>query len=313
MKHLILIITLIFGISVFAQQSNFNTQRNWSKNKKELLFGFGGTQFLGDLGGRDQEGTDYSLVDMDFKSTSLNLFGGYRFRWSPFWSTRSQLSIGLVRGSDELTQDIVRNSRNLHFRSPIVDFQQRIEFILFANEKMGARYLLAGTNRTRMYEKNNQFYLFTGIGVTYFNPQARYNGSWVNLRPLSTEGQGLAGGPKKYLPVTATIPFGFGYRWAIEEQWRLGFEATYVKTFTDYMDDVSGTYYDPSLLGSPAAQYLSNPSNQNQSWFQPGEIRGHEEKDAYFYLNFVVYKNITYKSYAKRNKMKGFKGAKAKF
>lgn len=313
MRNIVTILAVLLTTTLLAQQSNFNTQRNWSKNKKEILFGIGATQFLGDLGGRDQIGTDYSLVDMDFPSTGINAFFGYRYRWSPYWSTRSQLTLGLVRGSDVQTQEIIRNSRNLHFRAPIIDFQQRIELILFAKEKNGARFLIGGTRKTRMHEKNNQFYLFTGIGATFFVPQARYMDSWVNLRPLSTEGQGLTGGPKKYLPITATIPFGFGYRWALDDMWRMGIEATYMKTFTDYMDDVSGVYYDPSLLGTPEAQFLSNPSNQNTSWFTPGQIRGDDELDAYFYLNIVFYKNITYRNYSKRNKMKGFKGSKAKF
>lgn len=312
MRSILFILTAFVASNAISQGSNFNTQRNWSKNKKEIFIGGGATQFLGDLGGRDQVGTDYSLVDMDFPSTGFNIVAGYRFRWHPYWATKSQISFGIVRGSDEHTQDIVRNSRNLSFRAPIVDFQQRIEFIIFAQEKVGSRYFLAGTQGTRMQEKSNQIYLFTGAGVTYFNPQGLYNGSWVNLRPLNTEGQGLPDGPEKYLPVTATIPLGIGFRWTLNSTWRMGVEATYMKTFTDYMDDVSGSYYvKPGA--SQEEIYLGNPAIANQSWFGHGMQRGDDNLDAYFYVNFVFSKNITYKNMYKKGKSYRFRGAKAKF
>lgn len=302
------------SLGALAQGSNFNTQRNWSKNKKEVFFGGGATQFLGDLGGRDQVGTDYSLVDLDIPSTGFNIMAGFRYRWHPYWATKSQISVGIVRGSDEHTQDLIRNSRNLSFRSPVFDFQQRVEFILFAQEKVGSRYFLAGTQGTRMQEKSNQIYVFAGAGITYFNPQGLYNGTWINLRPLRTEGQGLPGGPEQYLPVTATIPLGIGFRWTLNSTWRMGIEATYMKTFTDYMDDVSGDYYyNPTVQNSPEAIYLSNPALSNLTWFNHGEKRGDDNLDAYFYVNFVFSKNITYKNMYKKGKSYRYRGAKAKF
>ena len=65
------------------------------------------------------------------------------------------------------------------------------------------------------------------------------------------------------------------------------------------MDDVSTVYFDPGKLGSPSAQYLSNPANNNTNWFAPGQQRGDKNKDAYYYLNFTIAKNLTYKSYGR--------------
>jgi hypothetical protein len=275
------------------------------------MIGFGATQFLGDLGGRDMIGKDYSLADIDFPSTHMGGMIGYRFRFHPYWATSSTINIGMIRGNDAMTNEVIRNSRNLHFRSMVYEFQQRIECIILANEKFGARNNMSGHSK-RMKNKNDQVYLFTGIGVSYFNPKAQYNGSWVALRPLKTEGQGLDGGPSEYLPVTATIPFGIGMRTGIGRMWRIGIEATYVKTFTDYMDDVSGSYYDPNLLAAQVgadAAYLSNPAQQNTTWFAPGQQRGDEQKDAYFYLNLVLTRNLTYKDYARQRKMNKWKGS----
>lgn len=309
MKLLTSLVLLLTTGFAFGQHTNFNTQRNWSLNKKEVMFGGGATQFLGDLGGSDQVGKDYSLADLDLPSTSWNGMVGYRFRFHPYWATSSVINVGMVRGDDALTNEIIRESRNLHFKSLIVEYSQRIECIILANEKFGSRFKIPGMKGFKNH--NEQVYLFTGVGVSYFNPKAMYNGTWTALRPLRTEGQGLAEGPDEYLPVTATVPFGIGLRMGIGRMWRLGIEATYVKTFSDYIDDVSGTYYDPNELASqvsPTAAYLSNPAIQNASWFSAGQQRGDKQKDAYFYLNLVFARNITYKDYAKARRAPKWKG-----
>ncbi|MFT5780189.1 MAG: hypothetical protein ACI837_003150 [Crocinitomicaceae bacterium] len=309
MRYLTGILLLFAAGFTYGQHTNFNTQRNWSLNKKEIVFGGGATQFLGDLGGRSQIGQDFSLADMDMPSTSWNASVGYRYRFHPYWATSTMFNIGFLKGDDALTNELIRESRNLHFKSIVIELSQRIELILFANEKFGARYRIPGLKG--MKNHNEQFYLFSGIGVSYFNPKAMYNGSWTKLRPLHTEGQGLVGGPSEYLPITATIPFGVGFKMGINRMWRVALEATYVKTFSDYIDDVHGVYYDPDELASqisPASAYLSNPAQQNAGWFGPGQQRGDKNNDSYFYLNVLFSRNITYKDYAKDRRMNKWRG-----
>lgn len=310
-KYILSLSILLLCSIAYGQHTNFNSQTNWSLNKKEIMFGIGGTQFLGDLGGRDQIGKGYSLADLDWPSTGIGGMLGYRYRFHPYWATTTSFNIGLLRGDDALTKEIIRNSRNLHFRSIIIELAQRLEVIVLANEKVGNRYNLSRHSK-KMKNKNTQLYLFGGIGVSYFNPKARYNDDWVALRPLKTEGQGLPGGAKKNLPVTLTIPLGIGYRWGISKMWRMGIEATYTMTFSDYIDDVHDVYYDRNLLAAqvgPDAAYLSNPSVQNSTWFGAGQQRGDkDEDDAYFYLNLTFIRNVTYKDYAKQRKMNRWKG-----
>lgn len=311
MKYLYSLILVVTTSSLMAQHTNFNTQRNWSLNKKEILFGIGATNFLGDLGGRDMIGTDHHFIDMDWPSTGIGGMVGFRYRFHPYFATTTTLNIGMLRADDSHTNEVIRNSRNLHFRSIVVELSQRLDIILFAIEKYGSRYSLRG-HGSRMKDKNFQFYLFGGVGLAYFNPKAQYNGKWTALRPLHTEGQGLDGGPKQYLPVTLTIPYGAGIRFGISKMWRIGLEVSHVRTFTDYMDDVSGSYYDPAVLGAEygaEAAYLSNPSHSNGSWFAPGHVRGDKKhKDSYFYANIVVYKNITYKDYSKGSRKSKWRG-----
>ena len=297
MKHVIITLSILSSIFVFSQHTNFNTQKNWSLNKKEILFGIGATQFTGDVGGQDGIGKDFSLRDLDIRATRISGLIGFRYRFAPMWATTTVLNFGMLAGDDAYTNDLVRNSRNLHFRSWIVELNQRIEFIIFSNEGF-----VSSRNLSSARNKNERLYLFTGVGLNYFHSQANYNNEWIGLRALKTEGQGLAGGPSEYLPITATIPFGFGYRTAIGRMWTIGLEASYIKTFSDYIDDVHGVYVDPSKLNSPEAQYLSNPAKANASWFNPGSQRGDSQNDSYYYLNIVLTKHITYKGSNKINR-----------
>ncbi|CAN0243353.1 unnamed protein product [Chrysoparadoxa australica] len=93
------------------------------------------------------------------------------------------------------------------------------------------------------------------------------------------------------------VPLGFGMRFALTRTWRMGIEFTYTKTFTDYIDDVSGVYYSPKTLGDQygvEAAYFSNPAYENRHWFAPGNQRGDKDEfDAYLFLNIVFYKNLT--------------------
>ncbi len=99
-------LTFLFTVSVtFAQHTNFNSQRNWSLHKKELLFSIGATQFTGDLGGDDMIGTDYSLKDLDLQATSWNAMVGFRYRFHPMYSTTSLLRVGMLRANDAYTNE----------------------------------------------------------------------------------------------------------------------------------------------------------------------------------------------------------------
>ena len=131
----IVLLCIILGFNASAQRINFNTQKNWSLNKKELLISFGPTQFLGDLGGANSSNYDYSLKDWDWQALGGNAGIGYRFRFHPKFATTSNLSYLMLRGDDKYSEEYIRFQRNLHFRTHMVEFQQRLEFILFSVEK----------------------------------------------------------------------------------------------------------------------------------------------------------------------------------
>ena len=127
---------------VCAQHANFNSQRNWSLHKKELQIGFGATQFNGDLGGAEGIGRDYSLKDIDWPSTGVAFWLGYRQRFHPYFATTSSLCVFNLKGDDQYSEEPSRNARNLHFKSFAIELQQRLEFIFAAKEQFGSTYNL---------------------------------------------------------------------------------------------------------------------------------------------------------------------------
>lgn len=314
LQYIAIAFTFCCSLVSFSQFSNFNTQKNWSMNKKELQFGGGATQFLGDLGGQDGIGKDYSLADINWRATNWNITLGYRYRFHPTFATSTSLNFGKYRASDYFTANEVRGARKIDIKSTLISLSQRFEYLFYVKEKVGKRNNIPGLKG--MKDKNEQAYIFTGLGLAYYNPQGgpntKYEGEY--LRPLGTEGQGYANGGKSYKVVTAIVPFGIGYRTGLGRMWRVSFEATYFKTFTDYMDDVSSTYFSfgaNDIPASEAAIYFSNPS-EDWTRFTNGDKRGDNEKDAFFYFNVTFAKNVTYKSYQRGKPIK-WRGVRAKF
>jgi len=131
-----------------------------------------------------------------------------------------------------------------------------------------------------------------GINIMRMNPKARYNGEWIELQPLGTEGQGssLTTAPKKYSLNQIVIPFGIGIKVNLSHHSSFSMEYGFRKTFTDYLDDVSGLYPDLSVL-DPLARELSdrarNPEGINQSSY--GLQRGNPaDKDWYTVFGFSI-------------------------
>lgn len=133
-------------------------------------------------------------------------------------------------------------------------------------------------------------YVFAGIGVFNFKPYT-YNGDTKSyLQPLSTEGQGLPGGPKPYKLTQLNIPIGLGALYAVNEDIRVGLELGYRKTFTDYIDDVSGEYYDEAALFAARGQTAVDLAYRGAGTYPPAKtLRGSPRfKDGYYYAALTI-------------------------
>ena len=311
-KHLLLSLLLIIPLLGSAQYkkakykkaNNFSVSK--SKNRKEYVIGIGAANFLGELGGANQIGTNF-VKDLEFSTTRPSFQLGMRYKFAKRFAVKGGFYYQLVSGADRLTKEPYRHNRNLSFRSNIFELSAQAEFYI-TKEQQGHRYKIKNAKGIKNYDF--QAYVFLGIGGFYYNPQAKYGGNWVSLQPLSTEGQGLPGGPKKYKRVSLCIPYGIGVKYSLTKDWAIGLEIGMRKTFTDYIDDVSGVYYDKAELlaaKGPTAVALSDPSLNNypielggdatgamQS--AAGEQRGDKtDKDAYMFVNITATYKIPYK------------------
>ncbi len=290
---------LLFLVITANSYAQFFARKNdWKKERKEIYIGGGVNNFLGDLGGKDRIGTDYSYADLELSLTRPSATIGYRYRLSEHWASRTDFAYLGVKGDDKLTAEQFRHNRNLHFKSNLYELNTNIEFA-YAFGRHGNKYHIKSTFKRRYKAYTSYIYFSVGIGVFYFNPKAKYGGKWIPLQPLGTEGQGLMGGPgKKYSRVSVSIPFCVGYRLAISKKWTIGIEYNFRKTFTDYIDDVSKSYYPDMAYykqqrGS-IATYLADPSlGDVPNATAPnadgtGAQRGDKQKDSYMALELKI-------------------------
>lgn len=127
-------------------------------------------------------------------------------------------------------------------------------------------------------------YVFAGPALFYFNPQAEYEGRWYKLAPMGTEGQFRG---EEYNTVQAALAYGLGLKLDFSYRWSLSVELNSRRLFTDYLDDVSGTYADirdiRSLRGDLAAA-LADRSGEARIG-EPGRQRGNgKDNDVYLFL-----------------------------
>jgi hypothetical protein len=295
---------LLFIISAptfngFGQSSHFTKSDHWKNQRKSIFFGGGITNFLGDIGGRDKDGTQFSPLDMNWNSTAYATHFGYRYRLGSNLASKTILQYGLFTGNDTYTNQPNRRYRNIHFRTHLFELSQQLEVILVRNEQFGSRHRKYGLKGFR--PKDFQVYLFSGISIFGFIPQGKGGGyDWTNLRPLKTEGQGFEADTKAYERYSAGVPIGIGYKIGLSPMWSFSCELSYTHTFTDYLDDVSGNYYDNNLIEgnySTKAAYFADPSLRVfPEWTEAGKPRGNpNSNDVYLYFNMSFIRNVSYK------------------
>ena len=143
-------------------------------------------------------------------------------------------------------------------------------------------------------------YITFGASIFSYDPYAYLSGKKFFLRNLGTEGQGTPAYPdrKPYSSMALALPVGVGLKYALNAKINIGAEILYRFTNTDYIDDVSKTYVDPSVFpknpdGSTSAAALL--SDRSYETGVPIGIKGRQRgnsknKDAFataiFYVSF---------------------------
>lgn len=290
--------------------------QKWKRQKVEYSFGFGVTGFLGDLGGRDQVGTD-GIMDFEHRAMRYAATLGYRYQFGRDWYVKTNLLYAKVSGDDALTQEPARHVRQLNFQAHIVELSTQLEYML-VRQKTGHLYRLRGVRGKRWFKF--EIYLLAGIGVAWYSPYGKKDGSWHSLRKYHTEGQGLPNGPSQYSGFTAVIPYGMGIRRTLGggarsrrfSTWSISLEVTLRNTFTDYIDDVSSYYYQDATGGTsavgnaygPDAAFFADPSGvYYNGGFDEPQVRGDPTDDDAYLLGII---SLNYKVQRRRRNLPKF-------
>lgn len=273
---------LLLNLSTYSQLSE-------STSFSEAGITVGPSNFLGDLGGNMGKGTRF-LKDNNFQMTKMTVGGYFSYHPSEWLGFRAALNYGSLEGDDAIIKgkggfEEYRKIRNSNFRSKLFEGLLMAEFyptVFFEYDPYDVFHKLRP-------------YAVLGVGFFKFNPQGQdpVTGGWVNLKPLHTEGQGFPEFPdrQEYKLTELNIPMGVGIKYHVNETVSLSFEIIHRQTFTDYIDDVSTRYIDPSLfyqyLPPAQAQVAERMANKTGTplsrVFDAGDKRGNPNlNDSYY-------------------------------
>ena len=305
---LLIAIFLLLQLSGYKAAAQYYFYDNNSYNTP-LMFEFGASagvmNCLTDVGGKKGLGKPF-VKDLNLGNNQLNGSIYFMATYKEAISLRIEGTFGQVKAYDsilvnEKSTSQGRYQRNLSFRSKISEIALIAEFHpLF----MFVEWALRDDKDPPRFSP----YIAAGVGFFSFNPQAKArNGEYVDLEPLHTEGQGLSQYPerKPYKLSQINIPIGIGVRYELSPSFNLRAEFLHRTLFTDYLDDVSTRYIDPSLYGPAGfgftgrqlqnAQDLSSNQRTNTDTDKAiyrkteGGIRGNpKNNDSYFTFNIKI-------------------------
>lgn len=227
-----------------------NAQFKW-----DFGLGLGGANYLGEMGGKAGTRRNF-IADMKIVATRPAVNPYVRMKLSHAANVKLGFTWARISGADSLSTNRGRVGRNLHFRNDIMELALTGEYNFYsAND-------IARFNRKRV---DIRAYAFGGVAGFYHNPKTQYQGSWVALRPLHTEGQTLVPGKKEYGKFAVALPVGLGMYYIYNRVYKIGLEVNWRVTMTDYLDDVSTTYVDENLFTDPVAKALANRRGETNS------------------------------------------------
>jgi hypothetical protein len=203
----------------------------------EFGVGLGAAHYFGDLNTRARLNRPKLAAGLFFRKN----FGNYI-------ALRVQGSFAQLGYSDVYnTHNEFMRRRNLSFNTNIWEFALMGDFNFYR--------FLPGDPDLRFTP-----YVTLGVSAFSYDPYAYLGGTKYNLRELGTEGQYDTSyrDRRPYGSMAFAIPFGVGVKYALNERINIGFEIVHRFTTTDYLDDVSKTYVDPTSFPT-----IPDPNNPN--------------------------------------------------
>jgi len=186
----------------------------------------------------------------------------YRQNFNSRVSLRAHGIRGKVAGDDAVSNE--NPERNLNFESVITEAGLQLEINFFD-------YFIG----SRMHPITP--YIFGGASVFFFEPFGNVMGAKVELQPIATEGQGTP-----YNLYSFSMPFGLGVKYSVNKLIGVGAEWGMRRTTTDYLDDVSATYYMDLAGKDPAAATLSELASDPLLTHNAGMQRGNSRNTDWY-------------------------------
>ncbi len=271
-----LIILILFPVVAFSQKNKYEKSKDFG-----ILFGT--SYYIGEVNPYKHFGT------------TLKPGGGISFRnnFNRRWTMKASMLYGVLEAWDKDSDDPWIRNRNLSFRNQILEGSMQFELNFFPYQLGNKQFPMSP-------------YLFGGIAYFNMKPMGQYKGTWYELQPLGTEGQGTEYGGDKYKTSLLSVPFGVGFKSNLFAIFGFSLEWGVRKTFTDYIDDISGKYVDPGVLEDLSGQLAATMSDRSlQKELQDGNSRNNSglqrgdpgRKDYYFFvmasLNIRIDKKAT--------------------
>ncbi|MCB0823691.1 MAG: outer membrane beta-barrel protein [Bacteroidales bacterium] len=217
------------------------------------IFG-GGSYYMGDLN-----------PNIPFLQTSAAYGLLARYNISSRWAAKLNLYQGSLNGDDDRSGFLPE--RNLSFKNDITELGLNFEF----------HFLPYFNGSMKSYVTP---YIFSGVALLYHNPQLDNK----DLKDYGTEGQNNTSELTKlsgedvtrdnYSNFVLSIPFGIGVKYSFSQRIAASLEWGMRKTFFDYLDDVSTTYYLEANLDPADSEYenqeYSDPNRNHDPWMQRG-------------------------------------------
>jgi hypothetical protein len=257
-----------FAVVILLIFISFNLQaQTW-----EFGGAIGGSGYMGDLNPTNP-----------LKFSGIAIGGFVQRNFNGYLSAKLSYTYGRISAADSTSSNQQFRSRNLSFATSLNELSLigQFNFLDYIPDVTHYRYTP---------------FIYVGIGLLSYNPQANYMGHNYELRPLMTEGEA-----KPYSKTTMTIPYGVGMKYNFTGKWNLEADIGYRNPSTDYLDDVSGLYPAKSKLPNALSQALSDRSGEKTGVYlgttnsQRGDLRPH---DTYMFLQLTVsYTFVTSKCY----------------
>lgn len=227
-------------------------------------------------------GASYYFGDLNtnYRLTKPGFAGGLngRYNLNTRLAAKASISYAQLRASDADSDNQFENQRNLEFYNNVFELTGQFEFNFFP---------YVHGSKDHWYTP----YIFGGLSAFYHDPKRTIDGTTYTLRDFGTEGQAAG---DEYLPFSGSLTFGGGFKWDIAESWSMNIEFGVRKLFTDFIDDVNGTYPDPLALGASrdaTAVLLSSGTALNPEITSTGRQRGNsKDSDTYNLIGISIMK-----------------------